>query len=259
MLVRLISDTHFDFGHDYEPLLPPMPGDEETILVVAGDIDIGSEACDNFLPAMCYRFAEVIYVLGNHEFYHNDMTRVAIDVQDMMNEFPNFIFLDNDTVVLGDVRFIGSTLWTSLGKRNPGSMFYAEKAMADYGLIKRAGKKLTALDTVELHEEAVAFIEETLMTPHEGPTIVVTHHLPSYKSVHEMFKTGTAMGLNPAFFSDLDGIMHDHDIAYWFHGHSHQTVEDYEIAGTKVRMNPCGYQALGKENPLFNPEFRIKL
>ena len=93
---------------------------------------------------------------------------------------------------------------------------------------------------------------------HEGPTIVVTHHLPSFDSIHPMFHRSGVNALNPGFYSSLDYLLVEQDIDYWFHGHSHATVE-YEIAGTKVRMNPLGYGNVGVENSGFNPNWRIEV
>jgi hypothetical protein len=53
--------------------------------------------------------------------------------------------------------------------------------------------------------------------------------------------------------------MNSYDIAYWLHGHTHQSLE-YEIAGTKVRMNPLGYGPVAnKENENFDPNWRIEM
>lgn len=257
MLVRLVSDMHLEFGKDWESVVPELPEDGDTILVAAGDIATGVDACD-FLQQVSSRFAHVLYVMGNHEFYHNDITTLANDVREELEYFDKVTLLDMDVKVLGDVRFVGTTLWTNINHENPTSMVLIEQGMADYGYIKNAGKLLRASDTVALHKEAVEFIMETLNEEHDGPTIVVTHHLPSFKSVHPMFHRNPAAAINPGFYSDLDGIMHAYDIAYWFHGHTHQSLE-YEIAGTKVRMNPCGYGEPGDENKNFDPNWRVEV
>jgi predicted phosphodiesterase len=258
VLIRLISDIHLEFGKDWEPIIPPMAEDSETILVAAGDIHTGTDACE-FLQQASSRFAHVLYVLGNHEFYHNDLDTLAGYISEELGDFDNITLLDNESLVLGDVRFIGSTLWTDMNKRSPVYMGLIERAMQDYDHIKKGGQRIFATDTIDLHEEAVSFLEAALSQPHEGPTVVVTHHLPSFKSVHPCFHGVAAQTINGAFYSDLDEIMYDNDIAYWLHGHTHQTVE-YELSGTKVRMNPLGYGSVEDlENPRFDPNWRIEV
>jgi hypothetical protein len=258
MLIRLASDLHNEFGwSDYESMIPPMPEDLNTILAVPGDIDVGVQAADEFLPEMCSRFDHVLYVLGNHEFYHNELTEVAGEIKSEMSDFPNFTLLDDETTVLRGVRFIGSTLWTNVARRNPTAMVYVAQGMMDYECIKLNGSRLRVTDTIERHEEAMEFIESVLEVPFSGPTVVLTHHLPSFRSVHPMFRSGHAQALNPGFYSDLDHVLKFYDIDYWLHGHTHQTSE-YEVGGTKVRMNPRGYGEV-PENRKYNPRFRIEL
>ncbi len=260
MLVRLVSDIHLEFGKDWEPIVPELPEDSESVLVVAGDIDTGLDACE-FLQQVAHRFLHTIYVLGNHEFYGgNDLHLLPGQVREGLADFPNITLLENETLVVGNVRFLGTTLWTDMANENPTIMLIVERGMADYGQIKKnGGERIFAPDTIAVHKLAVKFLEEALPKEHDGPTIVVTHHLPSFQSVHPMFHRPGVNAINPGFYSSLDGLMVDNDIAYWFHGHTHATVE-YEIEGTRVRMNPLGYAPVErKENPQFSPTWRIEV
>lgn len=50
---------------------------------------------------------------------------------------------------------------------------------------KREGNNLIVpVITYMLHLEAVKYLESELSKPHDGKTIVVTHHAPSYRSVN---------------------------------------------------------------------------
>ena len=259
MLVRLLSDIHLEFGNGWESLLPEMPEDSETVLVVAGDVASGVDGCD-FLQQVSPRFQHVLYVLGNHEFYrNNDLCLLPGAIKEELSDFPTIDLLDNDTVILGGTRFVGSTLWTDMEDEDPTVMVLIEQGMMDYVQIRTNGRRIRAEDTIALFKQAVAFLDSELSVEHDGPTIVVTHHLPSFKSVHPMFRQMPAAAINGGFCSDLEWMLENHDIDYWFHGHTHQTVS-YEIAGTKVRMNPLGYGSLyNLENPLFETEWRIEL
>ena len=248
MLVRLLSDLHQEF-RPYK--IQPLPEDPETVLVLAGDIDVGVDACD-YVIQQSENFAHVIYLLGNHEFYNNDLDTLARDVANELADFPKVSFLDNSSVVIEGVNFIGSTLWSDMDNENPTSMFRIEQSLNDYDLIKNRGDKIFATDTIALFKKSVAYLELALAMSN-GPTVVVTHHGPSFKSVHPIFRNS---GINGAFTSNCERLMYDHDIDYWLQGHTHQT-SSYEVNGCKVRMNPFGYGAA--ENLHFDPVFRVEI
>lgn len=250
MFIRLLSDLHQEF-RPYE--VQPLPEDSETVLILAGDIDVGTDACDLIIEQSA-KFAHVIYLLGNHEFYNNDLDQVAKDIAHELFDIPNVSFLENQSVVIGDIRFIGSTLWTDMDNESPTSMWRIEQSLNDYHCIKRHGRNIRATDTINLFKQSMAYLDEDLSRPHDGPTVVVTHHLPSYKSVHPLYVNS---GINGAYASNCEKLMYDYDIAYWFHGHTHQTMA-YEVNGCKVRSNPFGYAKI-EENLNFDPTFRVEI
>ena len=158
------------------------------------------------------------------------------------------------SVVIGDVRIIGSTLWTDMENGNPLAMTTIEQSLNDYHLITRNGRELRAPYTIALHKEAVAYLESELEREHDGPTVVVTHHLPSWKSVHPIFQNSN---INGAYASNLEHLMHSYDIKLWLHGHTHCSM-DYEVSGTRVLANPFGYAKVA-QNLHFDPLFRVEL
>ena len=252
MLIRLLSDLHQEFK-PYE--VQSLAEDKQSVLVLAGDIDVGTNARDLIIEQSS-EFAHVIYILGNHEFYNNDIDEVANDVAHELRDIPNVSFLDNQSVVIGDVRFVCSTLWTDMDNENPVSMFKIEQSLNDYHSIYsyRDGHMITATTTIDLFKKNMQYLEDELSRPHDGPTVVVTHHLPSFKSVHPIYRNSQ---INGAYASNCEKLMHDHDIVYWFHGHTHQTMA-YEINGCKVRSNPFGYAGV-EENLHFDPTFRVEV
>ncbi len=250
MLIRLLSDLHQEF-RPYE--VQKLPEDKDTVLVLAGDIDVGTNACD-FIIEQSANFAHVLYLLGNHEFYYNDLFRLADEIRHELSDIPNVSFLDNDDVVIGDVRFVGSTLWSDMDGENPNSMFFIERGLNDYSLIKRSGQRIVAATTINLFKQNMDYLDSVLREPHDGPTVVVTHNGPSFKSTHPIYRDSR---INGAFHSNCERLMYDYDIAYWLHGHTHRTVA-YEINGCKVRMNPFGYAEL-EESPDFDPTMRMEV
>ena len=251
MFIRLLSDLHQEF-QDYKVI--PLPEDKDTILILAGDINIGVDACP-FIIEQSKNFAHVVYILGNHEFYNNELDELANDIVYGLFDLPNVSFLENDSMICGGIRFIGSTLWSDMDNENPTSMFYCEQSMNDYHLIKRHKKRIIATTTINLFKQNMLFLEVALSQHYSGPTVVVTHHMPSYKSIHPLFFNSR---INGAFASNCEQLMHEHDIDYWLHGHTHQTVPEYGVNGCKVRMNPFGYGGV-ETNINFDPAFRIEL
>jgi predicted phosphodiesterase len=81
MLVRLFSDIHAEFWQPnkipriLEMVVPPLPTDKETVALVAGDIGLAhrQETWLKVVSLLAKRFRVVIYVEGNHFFYHNEI------------------------------------------------------------------------------------------------------------------------------------------------------------------------------------------
>jgi predicted phosphohydrolase len=248
-----MSDLHME-GGGYIPV--PMQEDKETTLVLAGDIHVGTQAFPS-LTDMCDRFKYVIYVFGNHEFYHSSITYVRnwYAEQKKWNKFPDNLFvLDNDTVTLDGVRFIGSTLWTDMG-HDPLTIHMADRHMRDFSIIFTSVEKtrlFTPKDSMVQHEAAVFFLEKELKKDIKD-TVVITHHLPSYSCVAPRW-VGNSM--NACFASNLDNLICDYKPEYWIHGHTHDSVREV-VDETIIVCNPKGY---GQENANnFNPEASFEI
>jgi len=72
-----------------------------------------------------------VYVAGNHEFYKGSVREALEDGRAAAARFPDVHFLENDTVMLSGVSFVGATLWTDYlieGHREL-AMFHARERM----------------------------------------------------------------------------------------------------------------------------------
>ena len=67
--------------------------------------------------------------------------------------------------------------------------------------------------------------------------IIVTHHLPSVRSIPVRFSRSP---LNPAFALDLEALITVYQPDLWIHGHTHDAC-DYRLGDTRVVCNPRGY------------------
>jgi len=255
MKIRLLSDLHVEFEN-----LGPIRQGGEDLVVLAGDIHTGVLAVEWGLKT--FPDIPVVLVAGNHEYFGghfmmtlNEMRMAAADT--------NVHFLENDAVVVGNVRFIGATLWTdfSLFGTPSFSLGYAQEAMSDFSVIldgpADAFVKLTPERTVERFHESMAAIKRLVEEPFAGKTVVVTHHLPSPACVDPRFKGDKC---NAAFASNLDTFIEQHpQIGCWMHGHTHASVE-VMVGATRVLCNPGGYPMGGKrENRRFEEEFVLHL
>jgi hypothetical protein len=94
-------------------------------------------------------------------------------------------------------------------------------------------------DTLKFHKKSKQFLLDTLPMFKNQKVWVLTHHAPSYQSVHPKYRSaGIANG---AYVSDLDDLIFDNpNIKYWSHGHTHESF-DYMIGGCRVICNPHGY------------------
>ncbi len=114
----------------------------------------------------------------------------------------------------------------------------------------------TPLDAAALFRRHAAWLAHQLAQPHDGPTVVITHHAPSRRSIHPRFEGSR---LNACFVSDLDHLLGASRARLWIHGHTHDSF-DYEVHGTRVVCNPRGFARDGvNENAAFDPDFIVRV
>jgi predicted phosphodiesterase len=198
----------------------------------------------------------VVYVPGNHEFYGGSLEGTVAELRRLAAGTPIHV-LDNEALVLEGVRFLGSTLWSDFMLRGPGeakaaAMREAERLIRDFERIEA----FTPERSAALFARNAAWLERMLREPHEGPTVVVTHHAPSPMSIHPRFAGSL---LNGCFVSDAERLVDERRCALWIHGHTHDSF-DYRLNGARVLCNPRGYAKDGvNENRLFDPSLVVEL
>lgn len=256
MKIQLLSDLHLEFDNKNTLFKPKFLG--EDVLVLAGDIQVGLYMVDWFAQLLEYR--DVVYVVGNHEFYDNELDTLYRDLPgfefsvnseaERLGYKYRLITLQNQSTVLNNVRFVGGTLWTDFNKNDPIVKLNAQRQMNDYHVIRKFDVKIRKLQPYDIYEEHVLtrqFIESELANAKEEKVVVVTHHAPSSLSIHPDY-AGNYM--NPMFYTDMTYLMDKCDL--WFHGHVHNNF-DYTIDRCRVVCNPRGYVGHAL-NPNFNEE-----
>ena len=255
--LAVLSDLHVEF-QAFEPA--PALADAD-VVVLAGDIHNGLEALR--WARRCFPAQRIVQVAGNHEFFGHcwqdllpalraEARRLGID------------FLERDAIVIDGVRFLGATLWTDfelftvpgrpLAMDATAAMAVMQRRMVDFRLIRwRDGgpgpeRPLEPADTAMLHHATRSWLDDALAQPFDGPTVVVSHHLPSFRSVAPAFLRAAS---NAAFASDVDHLVARADL--WIHGHTHHSF-DYRLGPARVVANPRGYPMRdgSLENPVFD-------
>lgn len=240
MRIRVLSDLHVEEA----PFVPPSA--DADVVVLAGDIANG--AASLHWARTAFPGAAIVQVAGNHEFYDGEYHRVLDEMRAAAREL-GIVFLENDAAVVGGVRFLGCTFWTDFrlyeGAGRPivhsrdEAMALCGRHLPDFGVIRwregAAERGLAPADTAALHESSRRWLAATLAQSFDGPTVVVSHHLPSWRSVHARHGHWPT---SAAFASDADALLARVDC--WIHGHTHASWH-YDVQGAKVVCNPRGY------------------
>jgi Icc-related predicted phosphoesterase len=246
MKLQLVSDLHLEFNDNV--VINNAGAD---ILCLAGDICLAAhlhrknpkgDYYRKFFDHVSKEFDQVLYIMGNHEHYSGRWNNTADWLRTALEPWNNITLLDNAWLNFGNVRIVGTSLWTDLNKNDPLTMMSISQMMNDYKAvtIERNGvyHKLRPLDTVEEHRCSVELIKTAAET-WSGDVVVLGHHAPSRASIHERYRNDRVM--NGAFCSELDELILDQEnIKLWLHGHVHNCF-DYMIGQCRVVCNPHGY------------------
>lgn len=283
MKLLVLSDLHVEFA----PFAPDVAATQAAdVVVLAGDIHKG--LLGMAWARLTFPDKPIIYVAGNHEFYRQHWNRHLTQLR-MEADFHSIHFLENDSVTIDGIRFLGATLWTNFeyfGKsRRSHMMNLATNSMNDFRLIEadpltmtldnmarteaendkqndRIRQILSPAHTVLRHRESLAWLQTELENGDPVKTIVVTHHYPN---IHSTAKQYVQDPLTAAFGSKLKlNILTQARL--WIHGHTHDSC-DYRLGDSKravrVVCNPRGYPLAwlkdGFENLAFNPGLLVEV
>jgi predicted phosphodiesterase len=247
MLLNILSDLHLGQG------ALAAPRTDADVVVLAGDIGRPEQA----IAWATALGKPVLYVPGNHEFYGGSIAGTLARLRQLCAGTAVRL-LSDEQVVIGKVRFLGSTLWTDflLDGADEGRTAAVEQAlrfMRDYSRIwldDGLQQLFTPLDCAALYQRHCAWLAHKLAEPHDGPTVVITHHAPSAGSIHPRF---AGSPLNACFVSRAEHLLDGERVQLWIHGHTHDSF-DYQVNGTRVVCNPRGYARDGvDENAAFDP------
>ncbi|HTJ98737.1 MAG TPA: metallophosphoesterase [Bordetella sp.] len=267
MKIQLLSDLHLETNADFVPT----PAPDADLLILAGDIgsyqqgsrlrgkDFGLEL---FSPRDRWP-VPVVYLPGNHEYDAQDFDAAHDRLRALCDRL-GIQWLERETLAIGGVRMIGTTLWTDFdamakpgdtltqvlnkrGKAFRAANFYLEKT-----LTTRGGQAFLAEELREQGLACQAWLKDALAAPFDGPTVAVTHFAPTLSSADPRY------GLTPGtagFCNSLDDLIPQADL--WLHGHLHHAF-DYVQDGCRIVCNPLGYESKGEQEG-FRPTLTLDL
>lgn len=266
MKIALASDLHLEFG------TISLENDGADVLILSGDILVANDLQERdtynirgendrsnkfhtFFQECSARFPNVIYVMGNHEHYHGDFAKSYGILRDRFSYLHNVHILEREYITLGDVTFIGGTLWTDMNNHDSLTLYHMRTMMNDFRIVQNSNREVhfkdevgkfhtrtarfCAEDAVEEHVKMKEFIRHTIEGQFDEKFVVVGHHAPSKMSTKPRYKDDYLM--NGGYSSDLSEFILDHpQIKVWTHGHTHDKF-DYMIGSTRIICNPRGY------------------
>ncbi|WEE79817.1 metallophosphoesterase [Comamonas testosteroni] len=247
MKLLVLSDLHVEFAA-YQPDPAVMAASD--VVVLAGDIHIGVQAVE--WSRQTFADKPIVLVVSNHELYGDHREHTLDEMREVALRH-QVHFLENDSVTLNGIEFLGSALWTDFAyfgaDQVEQTMKTAMHAMMDYRSIRGCWPH----QTLERHRASLLWLETALASPaHSNSRVVVTHHYPHKNSTALQYQSDLCTA---AFGSQLPEALFQH-AGLWVHGHTHSSCR-YDVNGCLVVCNPRGYPR-GRlsshfENETFDP------
>jgi predicted phosphodiesterase len=225
-LLHAISDLHVEFRPNVAEFYESLGLPNADVLVLAGDVGVaGSTELHDFLDLAKKQYPEVVMVPGNHEYYNSNRNRNrALQSLRQACVDRGVHLLQRGSVLLGDVWFHGTTLWSAI----------------DSG-VRMNDLEYVFEDRVDYLEEFVTdyqWLRRTLNEKdHEQKHVVITHHLPTTHLIHPRYSRSDS---NTGFATNVLDKMVLRGVQYWFCGHTHE-YSRVKYGDTHLIVNPVGY------------------
>lgn len=221
--LKVISDVHTEFHADKGvEFCSTLEAEGVDVLVIAGDFCTWQTNDHSRLVFKNLKqFKKILYVPGNHDHWHAGPGHLmSARFRKLEKAFPNVSVLDNRVLEVQGHRFIGGTMWFP---RTEVRGYWSDFAFVHGGQDWIAGQNEAFLD-----------LARNEIRPGD---VVITHHLPSYKSVGAVFRDSPT---NKFFVTECDELIKQTRPQLLLHGHTHLSA-DYDLGATRVVCNPFGY------------------
>lgn len=240
MIIQYASDLHLEFPENKAFLKTTPLQTVSDVLLLAGDIVpfAKMDEHNDFFSFLSDNFSKTYWIPGNHEYYYFDAaTKKGVLFEKIRS---NVFLLNNTSVILDDVKFIFSTLWSKI---NPANELQIQRSVNDFHVIKYGDVRLSTQQFNELHAECMIFLNQELAIGRAIRNVVITHHAPTFMNYPEKHKGDM---LNDAFAVELFDLIETTSPNYWIYGHTHVNTPDFKIGKTKLLTNQLGYVKFGE-------------
>ena len=245
------------------PSLLPLREARPDLLVLAGDIGLGTRGITYADQVSQFLGTPVVYVAGNHEFYgRRDIAMLLPELHQAAAATEGRVtFLENEATQFdfpgGRLHVLGCTLWSDYALNGDGdgddmSIVFAIRAARNglndhQGAILKGGTNFTPEMALEMHRASLASLDGEVTRirkeDQDARILVITHHAPIPEANPQQFRGGE---LAPAFVSDLRPQIARWRPAAWIWGHTHFSVRT-QLGGTLLASAQRGY--IGYEEP----------
>lgn len=251
--VVILADLHMDQWHahafaDPAPItsmLRELPEDFSApeLVISAGDLaHVRPHGWGKGIQEIKQAFppsTPMLFVPGNHDYYLGELDDAPLaDVCGTRR----VTFGQKTEVHVGATRILSCTLWSDgllFGEDNrPAVLREVQRCLNDYLVIRKPGSPnpISTADTVNLHEDHLAWLEAKLSEPHDGPTMIVTHHGPHPEA------SLPADAISAGFVSDLTRVIETYQPEAWVFGHTHRP-QSAQLGRTRIHNVGVGYPA----------------
>jgi len=240
MIIKYLSDLHLEFKSelidDYFDI-----ADGADVVVIAGDLNNSVGVYKDLERlAMAIFPTPLIYVTGNHDYYHGDKLKVNKKLTYLDSLYTNFHFLNRKSIVIDNILFIGATGWQNF----QGYGIEKFSGMNDFHLINKH-----EYNVLNYGQYDYQFIEDELVRNDARlQTVVVTHLSPTERAINFGTKEVDHKGSYiRAYYNDYDNLIETYEPDFWICGHCHDSFFDI-IHHTIICRNALGYKGHDREN-----------
>jgi predicted phosphodiesterase len=237
LTIQYVSDVHLERHHNkFSSILDTStPAD---VLVLAGDIGCPKDPrFKEFLNECKSHFATVIFVPGNHEYYscYPDSLETTDSLMGTICKDCNVVFLNGTQHQVGNVNFIGSTLWSHIHSTSDADMETMNTCVFR-GIKINENTVLTVESHNNMFRQNLLGIEKSIQWGIQNnlKNVVITHHAPYMKAIKSEI-----LPKNYMYATELSQYLSHEMINTWIYGHTHwNTLTCFK--GTLVTCNQFG-------------------
>jgi Icc-related predicted phosphoesterase len=223
------------------------------IFIIAGDGSNCSSIIqiENLANAIAPK--PLLYVTGNHDYYHSDRGSVDDAFYHLQDCVKNFYFLNHAVVDLGSHVIIGATGWQYFSGFNVNNY-----PMNDFRLISDHSKSIE-----HWYRDDRNFLWETLKDyQNEDVKVVVVTHVPPCRAAINLEANEAVdklqYGMLRAYHNNYGDMIKRFEPDLWLCGHMHDS-HDCMVHNTRVVRNAHGYMGGHRLNTDFNEHLIVKV